>query len=62
MMKVASITQAKASEKILKSHTEDSELLSLASRVLQKLMPTHVVDPSGSSSDELKKLINVVST
>lgn len=62
MMKVTSIAQAKASEKILKSHIEDSELLSLAYGVLHKLMPTHVMDPFGSSSGELKKLINVVST
>ena len=61
-MKVASFTQAKAREEILKSHIVESELLNLTSRILEKIMPTYVKDPSGSSSGELKKLINSVST
>lgn len=61
-MKFASFSQAKAREELLKSHIDDNEILGLASRVLEKIMPTHVKDPSGSSSGELKKLINSIST
>lgn len=60
MLKVAKIAQDKANEKILKSLIEDGELLKLASRVLHKLMPTHVMDLAGSSSNELKRLIKFV--
>lgn len=62
MLKVTSIQQAKSSENILQSHIDDSELLSLASGVLQKLIPTHVKDIYGSSFGELKKIINYLST
>jgi len=49
-IKLASIAQAKAKEDILKSHMEDSELLGLASRILEKITPTFQKDPSASPS------------
>lgn len=61
-LKVASFAQMKAKEELLKSHIEESELLSLASNILERIMPNQVKDPSGSPSGELKKLINSVST
>jgi len=39
-MKLTSFTQAKAKEKILKSHMEDCELIEIASGVLEKIMPS----------------------
>jgi hypothetical protein len=47
---------------MLRSHTEDNELLNLASSVLEKIIPIHVKDPSASPSGKLKSLINFVST
>lgn len=61
-IQLASFAQAKAREEILKSHIEDSELSSLASGILEKLMPTFVKDSSGTSSGQLKNLTNVLST
>lgn len=46
----------------MKSHIEDSDLLTLASGVLQKIMPTYVKDTLDSPSRQLKNLINFVST
>lgn len=45
-----------------KYHIEDNELLSLASGVLENIMPIFVKDSSDTPSGQLKNLINVVST
>lgn len=60
-IKLASIAQAKAREDSLKSHIEDSELLGLASRILE-IIPTFQKDSSTSPSGQLKSLINSVSS
>lgn len=62
IMKIASFAQAKAKEKLLKSHMEDYELLKIASNVLEKIMPSFQKDSSASSSGNLKSLVSYVST
>lgn len=57
---MAVVAQAKASEDLLKSHIEDSELLTMASGVLEKLMPSFQKDTSDIPSNQLKSLINSV--
>lgn len=59
-LKLVVFSQAKASEDLLKSHTEDSELLTMASDVLEKLMPSFQKDSLDTSSEQLKILINSV--
>lgn len=44
VLKLATFSQAKDSEDVLKSHIEDSELLTMASGVLEKLMPSFQKD------------------
>jgi hypothetical protein len=61
-LQVASFAQENAREEMLKSHIEDSELLNLASTVMEKIMSSHVKDSSTSPSGYLKSLINLVST
>lgn len=46
----------------MKSHIEDSELVSLASDILEKIMPTFQKDKSNSPFDLLKSLIILAST
>lgn len=58
-LKLASLARSKEREEILKSHMEDGELLSLASSVLEKIMPTFQKDSSNSPSGQLKSLINL---
>lgn len=39
-LRLAALAQAKASEDLLKSHTEDSEVISLVTSVLEKILPS----------------------
>lgn len=59
-LKLVALSQDKASEDLLKSHTNDSELLTLASGVLEKLMPSFQKDTSDTPFDQMKSLINSV--
>lgn len=44
----------------MKSHTKDNMLLSLATDVLEKIMPSFQKDTSDTPSRKLKSLINTV--
>lgn len=61
-LQLASFAQAKASEDLLKSHTEDNELLTLASGVLEKIIPSYVKNKFDTPSEQLKSLINSMDT
>jgi len=61
-MKIASFANAKANEKLLKSHMEDCELIEAASGVLVKIMPSIQIDPTASTSGNLKTLVSSVDT
>lgn len=58
-LKLETLTQAKASEDLLKFHFANKELISLAGNMLEKIMPSlqlNTSDPSG----KLKGLLNVL--
>lgn len=61
-LKLASLAQAQEREEIFKSHIEDSELLSLASGILGKILHTFFKGTPDSPSGLLKSLINSVSS
>ncbi|XP_059075131.1 uncharacterized protein LOC131875121 [Cryptomeria japonica] len=58
-LKLVALTQSKASEDLLKSHSIDKELISLAGDMLEKIMPYFQPDTSNPSS-KIKDLLNVV--
>lgn len=58
-LKLATLTQDKASEDFLKSHSADKELIFLAGDLLEKIMPSSKPD-SSDPSGKLKGLLNVV--
>lgn len=61
-LQFTSFAQAKASEDLLKSHPEDSELLTLASYLLKKNY-AHILEENFKHPiSQLKKLINSVDT
>lgn len=62
MVQLASFAHAKAGEDLLKSHTEDNELVNLTSGVLEKLMPTFQKNTFDTPSGKLKNLINSMDT
>lgn len=54
--------QEKTSEDLLRSHTKDKMLLTLASKILEKLMPSFQKDPFDTLVGNLKNLISLVDT
>lgn len=58
-LKLATLTQAKASEDFLKSHSADKELIPLARYMLEKIMLSFKLD-SSDPFGKLKSLLNVV--
>lgn len=61
-MKLATQTQIKASEDLLKCQSEDKEVISLATEVFEKILPSFSQDSGASPSRKLKKLLNVVNS
>lgn len=61
-LQLVSITQAKASEDLLRSHTKDKNFLTLASNILEKLLPSFQKDTSDTPSGQLKSFINSIDT
>ncbi|XP_059077885.1 uncharacterized protein LOC131876484 [Cryptomeria japonica] len=58
-LKLATLTQDKANEDFVKSHSSDKDLISLAGDMLQKIMPSFKLDTFDPSS-KIKGLLNVV--
>lgn len=61
-LQLATFAQAKASEDFMKSHIEDSEMLSQASGILEKIMPSFQKDALDTPSIQLRSLIKSVDT
>lgn len=59
-LKLATLTQAKASENLLKSHTKDKELISLIGDVLEICFPSLKPDSFDNPSSKLKGMLSVV--
>lgn len=59
-LKLAALSQAKASEDLFKFHTKDKELISLATNVLEKILPSFkqgIIDtPFGKLRSMLKEV------
>lgn len=59
-LKLVTLTQAKASEDLLKSHIVDKELITLARDVLEKILSSFKPDTSDNPSSKLKSMLNVI--
>lgn len=61
-LKLATQAQIKGSEDLLKSQSEDKEVISLATKVLETLLPSFSQDSGASLFVKLKNLLNVVNS
>lgn len=59
-LNLAALAQAKASEDLLKSHTEDKELISILTSVLEKILPSFKQDSIESPSNKLRSMLKLV--
>ncbi|XP_059066371.1 uncharacterized protein LOC131857687 [Cryptomeria japonica] len=59
-LKFVAITQAKASEDLLKSHTEEKELISLTTSFLKKILPSFKQDTLDSPFGKLRSMVKLV--
>lgn len=62
LINVASLSPIQKLQLVLKSHIENSELLTLAFSVLEKIMLSYVKNTSDTPFGQLKSLVNSIST
>lgn len=59
-LKLDTLSQAKASEDFLKSHSEDKELITLSTDVLENILPTFKQDTTDTPSSKLRNMLHAV--
>lgn len=59
-LKLAALAQAKASEDLLKYHSEDKELISMATNVLEKILPSFKPDTVDTPSNKLRSILKAI--
>lgn len=59
-MKLATLAQAKANEDLLKFHTTDKELITLAGDVLEKFFPSFKLDITDTTFDNIRSMLNAI--
>lgn len=59
-LQLASFAQAKASADLMKSHIEDSEMMSMVTTILEKIFPSFKKDTSSTPFDQFKRFLKSI--